>query len=62
MDFLGDLLVRLVPVAIPIILIWSFLINHGLAPSSGSKKSENKGKDASKDKPAEESKPPKQEG
>ena len=37
LDWLGDLIVRMIPVAIPIILIWSFLINHDLAPSGKSK-------------------------
>lgn len=56
MELLGSFLVRLVPVMIPIILIWSFLVNHGMAPSGGSKKSNDSkksGGDSDKPKPPE---------
>lgn len=58
MELLGDWLVRLIPVAIPIILIWSFLINHGLAPSGGSKKDDK----PSKNEESKENKSDKPEG
>lgn len=41
-DFLGDLIVRLIPVAIPAALIYSFLMNHGMAPTGKGKKDEKK--------------------
>lgn len=50
MSLLGDLLVRLIPVTIPIILIWSFLINHGLAPTGGSKNKKSSGEEGEKEK------------
>ena len=49
LDLLGDFIVRLIPVSIPIILIWSFLINHGLAPTS-SKGSDDSSKESKKSK------------
>lgn len=48
-ELLGDLLVRAVPVLLPAVLICSFLMNHNLMPSGGSKKD-------SGDKPSKKSK------
>ena len=49
-ELLGDFIVRMVPIAIPIILVWSFLINHDMAPSGDSK---SKKKGDSSDSPTE---------
>ena len=59
-EFLGNLIVRLIPVAIPAALIYSFLMNHGMAPSGGEKKKEKKDKKAEGDKGTDASEPPKE--
>lgn len=60
LDLIGDFIVRLIPVAIPIILIWSFLINHGLAPTGSQNSGESsKGSKKSKSEKGGESSPPK---
>lgn len=58
LDWLGDLIVRMIPVAIPIILIWSFLINHGLAPTGSSKSEGGESKGEKKSKGSSGAEPP----